>query len=983
MFPSRLWIAILALLSLSAASFGRYAVVIPAGGSQNKIAGYTDTGAAMGEVVTPSAPIAAFSNYAGTAAVIISNSLNSPVAIVRIANDQFVGDPVAISLDGLQAKGWRLGPSGGRFAVIGVDTFNAQTATVFVVDSTTGAIISRARLFQEGLPLDVAFSNDGSVLAILTTSKITFRQVSDGSQLSTYEYTSPLSNPSFLSIGPNGSFYVTALFKLMEFSGKSPYGLLGTTSTTGYPGRLSFSPDGRHALTEDRLAGLSSYPSAPSAYGFDLYARDPLTDKGAGTPLTGVAIPTGTSGLPLALASVQVINETQAVGYSSANGKMYLMAYPSMNASEYYPGQTGPIQGISGVGISQEIPGSRSLWYNLGGGLIKYDLSGGAALAPIVNAPSGAVSAATIANPDVSSLTAHRVYNANQTVVAGEPLLRPIFVRVFDQLGRPIVGANVTVSSATAGVGISGVTPTTNYLGYAAANVTAPPTGTGFNLTFVIGPRTIEVVVGSGGTPGGGTPGGGTPGGGTPGVAGLVKIVGDGTVRQIGFPADLKVRAVGSDGKPLSGRIITWTETGGFQFLSSSGSVTTTMTDADGYSTLTGFMAGSADQFSSYKTYLVTANSDLGATTFTLVGYPLPPGGLTGPPTSVVIHPELENRTFRLKLGQKLPDAIRVLVTSSGFFTNLLPGAGISVAGANTDPNAGPVVACEGIAALTAADGVASCSLVATGKAGTGSFYMDVGWGFNQTGLFNFIVEPGDPVPPEITGGNNQTVEPRQELPVTLTALVKDAAGNILPNVGVAWEVVTANSLTLFSTVSTSDINGRVSTRVRAGPNAGSFQIRVRINSTALQSSYNVTIVNVVSGFSKVSGDNQPTVVINTQFPSPLVVLVFDQQNRPLTGVQVNFAVSQGSATVSPAVATTNANGQASVTRHCRRPGGRHSGACNAAELHAHHVEPEFAVARPGSDDTKLHQFRDWRSWRSPRQPGSHHGPGHRSDPDG
>ncbi|MBW4686024.1 MAG: DUF4082 domain-containing protein [Komarekiella atlantica HA4396-MV6] len=63
----------------------------------------------------------------------------------------------------------------------------------------------------------------------------------------------------------------------------------------------------------------------------------------------------------------------------------------------------------------------------------------------------------------------------------------------------------------------------------------------------------------------------------------------------------------------------------------------------------------------------------------------------------------------------------------------------------------------------------------------------------------------------------------------------------------------------------------------------------------------------------KVSGDNQ-TGAVATTLPNPLVVQVKDSTGNPQSGVTVNFAVTSGGGSVSPASAVTNASGQASTT---------------------------------------------------------------------
>jgi len=60
----------------------------------------------------------------------------------------------------------------------------------------------------------------------------------------------------------------------------------------------------------------------------------------------------------------------------------------------------------------------------------------------------------------------------------------------------------------------------------------------------------------------------------------------------------------------------------------------------------------------------------------------------------------------------------------------------------------------------------------------------------------------------------------------------------------------------------------------------------------------------------KVSGDNQ-SVIVGTTLLEPLVVQVKNQYDCPMSGVQVDFAVTQGDGSVSPTSALTDADGKA------------------------------------------------------------------------
>lgn len=915
----RLWLAVLAFVSLSSTALGRYVFVVPSAGSANQLLGYTETGQSMGPAVTtPAAPVDAFSNYGGTAAFVITNSTNFQLGIVPIANNQFAGPMTGVSLgsEGFRAKAWRLSPTGGRIAVLAVDPFNDTRGGAYVLDATTGALISwrSVQLFQAGVPQDVAFSNDGETMAVLTHTQLQFVRVEDGSVMSTYSF-SPInlsSQGAYLSVGPNGSFYVSSVFRLFEFGGRAPFGLFGTTEVSAWPGRLSFSPDGRYGLMIDKRG----QPSTFSAVGVDLFTRNSTIGNGAGTPLAGVAIPQTGSTTPVLLDSVQIINDLQAIGFSSVTGRMYLISYPTMTVTDYTPGSTAVISSVTSVAISSEIPGARTLWYNQLGGLFRVDLTTNTVSPPVVSI-SGPTSTGTLPNTDTTSLTTLRGYNGGQAVNPGEALARPYYVRATDSFGRPVFNAPVTISTNPSGIALSGQSTATNAQGYAYVSVIAPPTAGQFTVTFNIQGQSISLTSGSGSGGGGGGGGGTEP---PPTGAGLRKTQGDGAIRQIldaTVPLLLKVRYVGSDGKPVAGKTITWATPSEMQFIYS-GAFGSSVTDADGFAEVGVLLLGVVDIFNPVKNYVATATSDIGTATFNVIGYPFSIGSSSASPLAFITKPDGDLRNFTLKLGERLPDAIRVAVASSGGSTGFIgapiPGAAVRLISNNLDPNFGPVISCEGDYVTTAADGVASCNLAATGKVGNTYFNIDVGWGHQVFSTFFVNVTPGAPVAPVIATGNNQQVRPGEDAPGTLTAIIQDAGGNLLSGQAVTWEVVPPNSLTLFNTISTSDLNGRVSTRVRGGTTAGTYQVKLTIAGTSLSTTFNVSVINVVTGFNKVSGDNQPTVVTNTNFPSPLVVFVYDQANRAVPNVQVNFAVASGSATVSPAVATTNAQGQASVT---------------------------------------------------------------------
>ncbi|MBW4612840.1 MAG: DUF4082 domain-containing protein [Desmonostoc vinosum HA7617-LM4] len=113
--------------------------------------------------------------------------------------------------------------------------------------------------------------------------------------------------------------------------------------------------------------------------------------------------------------------------------------------------------------------------------------------------------------------------------------------------------------------------------------------------------------------------------------------------------------------------------------------------------------------------------------------------------------------------------------------------------------------------------------------------------------------------------------------------------------------------------LSSSTVNEDLST-VADGSNCLYGGIHDFPTSSYQNSNYFRDVLFVVgSGITKVSGDNQ-TGTSGTTLSNPLVVRVRGSGGSPQSGVTVNFAVTNGSGTVSPTSAVTNASGQASTT---------------------------------------------------------------------
>ena len=217
---------------------------------------------------------------------------------------------------------------------------------------------------------------------------------------------------------------------------------------------------------------------------------------------------------------------------------------------------------------------------------------------------------------------------------------------------------------------------------------------------------------------------------------------------------------------------------------------------------------------------------------------------------------------------------------------------------------------CDGGTPLTGENGRASCTLdCRAGKIRPSPLLIDVGYLINFNDV-RVTVNPGDPIAPVITSGNNQTGKPGATLPAPFVIQVTDNFGNLLQGLPVSWEVVTPNSVRLFNAILTTDYNGRASTSAQLGPNSGKYKVKALVGGK--EAIFDVTIDTLATGFAKVSGDNQPIVPIGQPFPQPLVVVVTDQQNRPVPNATVTWTVT-GPGLISAVSTPTGTDGRAQV----------------------------------------------------------------------
>lgn len=395
----------------------------------------------------------------------------------------------------------------------------------------------------------------------------------------------------------------------------------------------------------------------------------------------------------------------------------------------------------------------------------------------------------------------------------------------------------------------------------------------------------------------------------------------------------LVVKAVDAAGNPLSAVVITWASTDqtGVGNLAN----TTSITGPDGTAFTNFYVLSSftGNEFHPYDQYGVTATAPNGASVLFTETNVLR-SGTAGYSLVQVGDPQYGSDSVLNAMpllgtsGTKGATPITVTVTGPG---SGVPGASVRIVSLQSSPS----ISCatgtgaDPGAVLSTAQGLATCYPVFSGV-GSGSFYVLTGGvaasdtdgnpvGYRTTTRYSFTVTAAAPSHIQITGGNNQTANAGQAFANTLQGKVGDASGNGVSGQQVTWTVSPASAASLSPATSTSDVNGLVSTRVTltsAAVPGSTLTVTATLAATKITQTWalNVYLPPITtSSIQKVTSTDNQSAIAGAKFAQPVTVLVSGSNGKPLAGFQVQFTVTSGSATLSAANATTDANGLAHV----------------------------------------------------------------------
>ncbi|MGY2800317.1 adhesin/invasin [Ewingella americana] len=145
----------------------------------------------------------------------------------------------------------------------------------------------------------------------------------------------------------------------------------------------------------------------------------------------------------------------------------------------------------------------------------------------------------------------------------------------------------------------------------------------------------------------------------------------------------------------------------------------------------------------------------------------------------------------------------------------------------------------------------------------------------------------------------------------TYSAIVKDAGGNAVPNIAVAWKTDLGN---LSGDASLTDANGQATVTLK-GTQAGDAQVNASVNASAPVNANKVTFTADSSSATIGSGDvsvDKTILIADNADVATFSALVKDAHGNPVSNATVNWATSKGS--LSGSSSSTGSDGRATIT---------------------------------------------------------------------
>ncbi|MBA3393087.1 MAG: Ig-like domain-containing protein [Deltaproteobacteria bacterium] len=499
-------------------------------------------------------------------------------------------------------------------------------------------------------------------------------------------------------------------------------------------------------------------------------------------------------------------------------------------------------------------------------------------------------------NTTVGAATAITIASGNtQSATAGTALGAPLVVRAHDANDNPVAGVSVVFAVASGGGTLATTTATTNAMGQAQTTLTVGTTaGTNTVTASATGlsPVTFTAT-------------------GTAGAANQIAIVsGNNQSARVGtaLAAPLVVGVKDANGNAVSGVSVAFAVASGGGSLSATTATTNAAGQAQSLLTL-GTTAGT-------NTVTVTRAGLTGSpVTFTAMG-------TVGTATQIAL---VSGNNQSTTAGSALAAPFVVAVKDAA--GNPIPGFAVNFAVA---AGGGTLSAAS---VVTNSLGQAQTTLTLGKTAGTNTVTANASGLTGSPVTFTATGTAGAATQIAIVSGNNQSATVGTALAMPLVVGVKDANGNPVSGISVAFAVATGGG-SLSATTATTNAAGQAQSTLTVGPTVTTNTVTVTrvgltgspITFTAMATSGAATQIALVSG-------NNQSATAGSALAAPFVVVVKDAAGNPIPSFSVTFAVTAGAGTLSAATVVTSSLGQAQTTLTVGRTAGTNTVTANASGL--------------------------------------------------
>ncbi len=472
---------------------------------------------------------------------------------------------------------------------------------------------------------------------------------------------------------------------------------------------------------------------------------------------------------------------------------------------------------------------------------------------------------------------------SGQSTTVGTGFPTALRALVTNTLGQPVEDATVTFSVAASGAsatldsvtavtdvdGIASVTATASTVAGAhtiTASVAGVATTAAFSLTNLAGP-----------------------------AAAIAASSGDGQTQTIeaAFPAPLVVLVTDAHQNAVPGATVTFTApaAGASATLGAAGSA---VTDAAGRASVTATANRTAGAYGVGATVAgVAAGAAFGLT------------NTAGPPASITV---VEGSGQSAVVAQGFTARLKVRVRDAA--DNVVPSAQVTF----TAPGSGARASLSAQQVATDAQGEADVG--ATAGTGSGEYQVGASVAGATPASFSLTNLPGAPATVRpAASGTPQSATVRAAFGAPLAVTVLDGFDNPVPGASVQFAAPASGpTAALSATSALSGGSGGAEVTATASPAAGSYTVTATVEGASAATFSLVNLAGSPSLISAVTGTPQ-TAEVDATFGASLVVLVRDADDNPVPGATVTFAApdSGASATISPSVAVTGADGQVGV----------------------------------------------------------------------